>query len=146
MICADGLGTSAACGLAIAFAAPAVADGRVSVVTGCPITVAAEGALKPTFEAVPLGKREEALDRCGAVSLRLAAAGLAIAFATGLAMAAAGWPITVAAAGAFNPIFEAVPLGRLERDMGSCSVWRPPFSVTGAAIGFVCGVGLEYLG
>jgi hypothetical protein len=113
-----------------------VADGpRITFATGAfvaagwRITIADAGPFIPHVEAVPLGHCQAASEFSAARDLTLAAVGLDTTFAVDLPTVAAGWPINVADAGAFNPIFEAVPLGKRAGGVCFCTVVSLRFAV-----------------
>lgn len=96
----------------MAFAADLRAATRVSGGRALPMTLAAAGPRDADFDAVPLGSVEGSLEADSPLSLRFAAKGLVTNLAAGMALATAGWPMTVADCGALTPVFEAVPLAR----------------------------------
>jgi hypothetical protein len=140
MTFANGLVTVFAGGLAVTFTTGLLGATLIFVAAGWPITIADAGAFIPLFEAVPLGQRWAAIDFSAACSLALAAVGLAITFAAGLLIFAAGCPISVADAGVFNPIFEAVPLGRPTGGMDLRMILSLPFAAVGDGA-IACAIG-----
>jgi hypothetical protein len=83
--------------------------------------IAAVGDFLADFDAVPVGDRQAAIDLSAPGPRVFAAAGLAISVACDLLIVVAGWPINVAAAGGFDPLFEAVPLGRTVNGIDVCT-------------------------